>query len=129
MLELADHLTLLNPQPGASRLEGDVHAGTDGEVEDLKMEMEEKEELMRAAMKEFHDKLSESDGLVNGIKYKQDLNLEIQIRIDYLNDEFDAELVEREMTKYKDQIGNFIEDIGDERVWNTILSNLRSGNI
>ena len=91
--------------------------------------MEEKEELMRAAMKEFHDKLSESDGLVNGIKYKQDLNLEIQIRIDYLNDEFDAELVEREMTKYKDQIGNFIEDIGDERVWNTILSNLRSGNI
>jgi zinc/manganese transport system substrate-binding protein len=26
MLELADHLTLLNPQPGASRLEGDVHA-------------------------------------------------------------------------------------------------------
>jgi hypothetical protein len=91
--------------------------------------MEEKEELMRAAMKEFHDKLSESDGLVNGIKYKQDLNLEIQIRIDYLNDEFDAELVEREMTKYKDQTGNFIEDIGDERVWNTILSNLRSGNI
>jgi hypothetical protein len=91
--------------------------------------MEEKEELMRAAMKEFHDKLSESDGLVNGIKYKQDLDLEIQIRIDYLNDEFDAELVEREMTKYKDQTGNFIEDIGDERVWNTILSNLRSGNI
>jgi hypothetical protein len=91
--------------------------------------MEEKEELMRAAMKEFHDKLSESDGLVNGIKYKQDLDLEIQIRIDYLNDEFDADLVEREMTKYKDQTGNFIEDIGDERVWNTILSNLRSGNI
>ena len=91
--------------------------------------MEEKEELMRAAMKEFHDKLSESDGLVNGIKYKQDLDLEIQIRIDYLNDEFDAELVEMEMTKYKDQTGNFIEDIGDERVWNTILSNLRSGNI
>jgi len=26
MLELADHLTLLNPQPGASRLEGHVHA-------------------------------------------------------------------------------------------------------
>jgi hypothetical protein len=91
--------------------------------------MEEKEELMRAAMKEFHDKLSESDGLVNGIKYKQDLDLEIQIRIDYLNDEFDSELVEKEMAKYKDQAGNFIEDIGDERVWNTILSNLRSGNI
>jgi hypothetical protein len=91
--------------------------------------MEEKEELMRAAMKEFHDKLSESDGLVNGIKYKQDLDLEIQIRIDYLNDEFDSELVEKEMSKYKDQAGNFIEDIGDERVWNTILSNLSSENI
>jgi zinc/manganese transport system substrate-binding protein len=33
MLELADHLTLLNPQPGASRLEGDVHAAGNPHVQ------------------------------------------------------------------------------------------------
>jgi zinc/manganese transport system substrate-binding protein len=33
ILELADHLTLLNPQPGASRLEGDVHAAGNPHVQ------------------------------------------------------------------------------------------------
>lgn len=89
----------------------------------------EKDELMRTAMAEFNSKLEESGGVMNGVKYKQDLDIEIQIRIDYLKDLFDKDEVDLEISKYKNSEGIFIEDIVDERIWNSIVSNLESKNI
>ncbi len=89
----------------------------------------ETDELMRTAMAEFNSKLEESGGVMNGVKYKQDLDIEIQIRIDYLKDLFDKDEVDLEISKYKNSEGIFIEDIVDERIWNSIVSNLESKNI
>jgi len=89
-----------------------------------------KEEIMRMAMDEFDSKVAEDGGLVNGIKYSQDLDMEIQIRIDYLKDVFGEEATEKEIAKYKDTEGKWIDDIISESVWNTIISNLeKSENI
>jgi len=57
------------------------------------------------------------------------MDMEIQIRIDYLTDAFGKDLVDEEMSKYKNSDGGFIDAISDERVWNTIISNLKSKNI
>ena len=84
-----------------------------------------KEWMMGKAMEEFDSNVSENDGVVNDIKYTRDLDLEIQIRIDYLKDEFGQEETEREISKYKNSDGSFIEDFHSrEEVWNVILSNL-----
>lgn len=88
-----------------------------------------KEEMMKAAMEDFAAKISENDGLVNGIKYKQDLDLEIQIRIDYLNEKYGEENVSKELEKHKDADGNFVVEVTDERLWNLIMSNLDEKNI
>jgi len=89
-----------------------------------------KEEMMRMAMNEFDAKVAGEGGLVNGIKYAQDLEMEIQIRIDYLKDTFGEEATEKEISKYKDTEGKWIDDIISELVWSTIVSNLeKSENI
>lgn len=93
------------------------------------MEEKEKEELMGKMMSEFNSELEKSGGIVNGVKYRHDMDMEIQIRIDYLTDAFGKDLVDEEMSKYKNSDGGFIDAISDERVWNTIISNLKSKNI
>lgn len=89
-------------------------------------EEEIKEWMMRQAMEGFDSKVSENEGVVNGIKYNRDLDLEIQIRIDYLKDEFGQEETEREISKYKNPDGSFTEDFhSKEEVWNSVLTNLK----
>lgn len=85
-----------------------------------------KEWMMRKAMEEFNSNVSENGGVVNGIKYTQDLDLELQIRIDYLKDEFGQEETEVEISKYKNPDGSFIEGFhSNEEVWDSILTNLK----
>lgn len=93
------------------------------------MQEEIKNEMMREAMKNFVARVSENDGIINGAKYKQDLDIEIQIRVDYLKDVYGQEETEKEISKYRKESGEFIEDITDETLWNTIVSNLRGENI
>jgi hypothetical protein len=89
-------------------------------------EEEIKEWVMRKAMEEFDSNLSENDGVVNGIKYTRDQDLEVQIRIDYLKEEFGQEETESEILKYKNPDGSFTEDLFcKEEVWNAILTNLK----
>jgi len=88
-----------------------------------------KEEMMKAAMEDFVAKISENDGLVNGIKYKQDLDLEIQIRIDYLNEKYGEKRVTEEIRKHRDADGNFVDEIVSEEFWNLVTSNLDKENI
>ena len=89
-------------------------------------EEEIKEWMMRQAMEGFDSKVSENGGVVNDIKYTRDLDLEIQIRIDYLKDEFGQEETEREISKYKNPDGSFIEGFhSNEEVWESILTNLK----
>ena len=49
------------------------------------MKEELKTEMMREAMKDFVSSIPENDGVINGAKYSQDLDIEMQVRIDYLN--------------------------------------------
>jgi hypothetical protein len=93
------------------------------------MAEELKKEDMQEAMNNFVARISENDGVINGAKYKQDVDLEIQIRINYLEDTFGKEKTENEISKYRDTSGNFVSEIIDERVWNVIVSNLRGENI
>jgi hypothetical protein len=93
------------------------------------MAEELKKEDMQEAMNNFVARISENDGVINGAKYKQDVDLEIQIRINYLEDTFGKEKTENEISKYRDTSGNFVIEIIDERVWNVIVSNLRGENI
>jgi len=93
------------------------------------MAEELKKEDMQEAMNNFVARISENDGAINGAKYKQDVDLEIQIRINYLEDTFGKEKTENEISKYRDTSGNFVSEIIDERVWNVIVSNLRGENI
>jgi hypothetical protein len=93
------------------------------------MAEELKKEDMQEAMNNFVARISENDGVINGAKYKQDVDLEIQIRINYLEDTFGKEKTENEISKYIDTSGNFVSEIIDERVWNVIVSNLRGENI
>ena len=93
------------------------------------MAEELKKEDMLEAMNNFVARISENDGVINGAKYKQDVDLEIQIRINYLEDTFGKEKTENEISKYRDTSGNFVSEIIDERVWNVIVSNLRGENI
>jgi hypothetical protein len=89
-------------------------------------EEEIKEWMMRKAMEEFDFKVSENEGVVNGIKYTRDNDLEVQIRIDYLKDEFGQEETENEISKYKNPDGSFIEDLYSRgEVWDAILANLK----
>jgi len=89
-------------------------------------EEEIKEWMMRKAMEEFDSNVSENGGVINGIKYTRDADLEVQIRIDYLKDEFGQEETENEILKYKNPDGSFTEDLySKEEVWDTILSNLK----
>ena len=89
-------------------------------------EEEIKEWMMRKAMEEFDFKVSENEGVVNGIKYTRDNDLEVQIKIDYLKDEFGQEETENEISKYKNQDGSFIEGFhSNEEVWESILTNLK----
>jgi len=91
--------------------------------------MEEKEKIMRNAMDEFHEELERNDGVVKGIRYKKDNEMEIQIRVDYLKDEFGETAAESELSKYRDSDGNWTSDICDETIWNSMLSNLSPKNI
>jgi hypothetical protein len=85
-----------------------------------------KEWMMRKAMEEFDFNLSENDGVVNGIKYTRNQDLEVQIRIDYLKDEYGQEETEKEISKYKNPDGSFMEDLySKEEVWDSILTNLK----
>jgi hypothetical protein len=85
-----------------------------------------KEWMMRKAMEEFDFNLSENDGVVNGIKYTRNQDLEVQIRIDYLKDEYGQEETEKEISKYKNLDGSFMEDLySKEEVWDSILTNLK----
>ena len=93
------------------------------------MAEELKKEDMQEAMNNFVARISENDGVINGAKYKQDVDLEIQMRINYLEDTFGKEKTENEISKYRDTSGNFVSEIIDERVWNVIVSNLRGENI
>ena len=88
-----------------------------------------KEEMMRVAMEEFDSKVAEDGGMVNGIKYTRDNQLEIQIRVDYLTEEFGAEATENEISKYRNAEGTFMDDLVTVENWNTVLSNLKSKNI
>ena len=90
------------------------------------MKEEIKEWMMGKAMEGFDAKVSENEGVVNGIKYNRDLDLEIQIRIDYLKDEFGQEETEVEISKYKNPDGSFIDEFhSNEEVWDSILTNLK----
>ena len=85
-----------------------------------------KEWMMWKAMEEFNSNVSENGGVVNGIKYTQDLDLELQIRIDYLKEEFGQEETEVEISKYKNPDGSFIDGFhSNEEVWDSILTNLK----
>jgi hypothetical protein len=93
------------------------------------MKEELKTEMMREAMKDFVSSISENDGVINGAKYSQDLGIEMQVRIDYLNEVFGKDETERELSKYRKDSGGFIDGIMDETIWNSIVSNLRGENI
>jgi len=93
------------------------------------MKEELKTEMMREAMKDFVSSISENDGVINGAKYSQDLDIEMQVRIDYLNEVFGKDETERELSKYRKDSGGFIDGIMDETIWNSIVSNLRGENI
>jgi hypothetical protein len=93
------------------------------------MKEELKTEMMREAMKDFVSSISENDGVINGAKYSQDLDIEMQVRIDYLNEVFGKDETERELSKYRKDSGGFTDGIMDETIWNSIVSNLRGENI
>ena len=85
-----------------------------------------KEWMMGKAMEEFDSNVSENGGVINGIKYTRDNDLEVQIKIDYLKDEFGQEETEVEISKYKNPDGSFVEGFhSNEEVWESILTNLK----
>lgn len=84
---------------------------------------------MRNAISEFQKELDQNGGVVRGIRYKKDNDIETQVRLDYLKDEFGESATEEELAKYRDSEGNINCDINDGNVWASIISNLSSKNI
>jgi hypothetical protein len=90
--------------------------------------MEEKERIMRAAMSEFNLELEKNNNFISGITYKNDLNIETQVRISYLKERFGEDAVDLELSNYMDADGNYTEDIGSDVVWSSIIGSLESKN-
>lgn len=86
--------------------------------------------MMRQAIEAFDSKVTENGGIVNDIKYTRDLDLELQIKIDYLNDQFGQEATQIEIAKYQNTDGSFIKEFHtNEEVWNSVLTNLEKSKI
>jgi len=84
----------------------------------------EKDNLMKEAMGKFLDELSENNNVIRDIKYTEDFQTEIMVRIDFLYSSFDSEAVDQVVSEFKDGSGNFKREILEEKNWNAILEKL-----
>lgn len=84
----------------------------------------EKDNLMKEAMGKFLDELSENNNVIRDIKYTEDFQTEIMVRIDFLYSSFDPEAVDQVVSEFKDGSGNFKREILEEKNWNAILEKL-----
>lgn len=85
---------------------------------------QEKEDLMREAMGKFLDELSQNENVVNDVKYTEDFQTEVLVRIDFLHSNFNPEKVDSLVSQFKDESGNFRKEILEEKNWNAILQSL-----
>jgi len=88
---------------------------------------QERDELMKEAMEKFLSELSENQNVVNKVKYTEDFQTEVMVRIDFLHSSFNPEVVNEVVSEFKDEEGNFRKEILEEKNWNSILERL--GNI
>lgn len=85
---------------------------------------QEKDDLMKEAMEKFLVELSENENMVNNVKYTEDFQTEILVRIDFLYSNFGQETVDHVVSEFKDDSGNFRSEILQEKNWNAILQRL-----
>jgi hypothetical protein len=85
---------------------------------------QEKDDLMKEAMGKFLEELSENNNVVRDIKYTEDFQTEIMVRIDFLYTNFNQETVDSVVAEFKDESGNFRKEILEDGNWNAILEKL-----
>lgn len=85
---------------------------------------QEKDDLMREAMGKFLEELSENKNVIKDIKYTEDFQTEVLVRIDFLYATFNPKKVDEVVAEFKDESGNFKSEILEEKNWNAILKSL-----
>jgi hypothetical protein len=85
---------------------------------------QEKDDLMKEAMGKFLEELSENKNVIKDIKYTEDFQTEVLVRIDFLHSSFNPERVDEVVAEFKDEAGNFKREILEEKNWNDILKRL-----
>ena len=85
---------------------------------------QEKDDLMREAMGKFLEELSENKNVIKDIKYTEDFQTEVLVRIDFLYATFNPKKVDEVLAEFKDESGNFKSEILEEKNWNVILKSL-----
>ena len=85
---------------------------------------QEKDDLMKEAMGKFLEELSENKNVIKDIKYTEDFQTEVLVRIDFLYATFNPKKVDEVVAEFKDESGNFKSEILEEKNWNVILKSL-----
>lgn len=88
--------------------------------------MTDKIEEMQESMSSFDSTLKENSGSIKGVKYSQDTEIEVAVRVLYLKDEFGEEKFSKFVEKFGESYDLKDSSILENSKWNEILGHFKN---